>query len=81
MGETLYDNGEWELRTRPDDPNEDYSLRNGALYVEFSSVKWLDGGPRLVASGGYTYASVRYDPKRPAKSIPKALHEELMNLE
>lgn len=57
---TIADGNGYELRKLGPEHHEDYSLRHGGLYVEFSDVQWLDKVWTLHPDGGGTYMSVRH---------------------
>jgi hypothetical protein len=75
---TLYDDGVHVLKRLSDDHIDDYSLRVGPLYVEFSAVQHQDRVLLLLTDGGGQYVSVRYATEE--HTIPDGLEEELRAL-
>lgn len=57
----LYHRGAVRLQMRDDEHIDDYSLRIGPMYAEFSDVQWQDEVLLLLSSDGGGYVSVRHD--------------------
>lgn len=55
------DGTEYQLEERPDDDVDNYSLRIGPTYIEFSSVQWADHVLLLLSADGGGYVSVSHD--------------------
>lgn len=51
---------DYELRRLGEEHVDDYSLRHGGLYVEFSDVQWADYVWLLQANEQGSYVSVRH---------------------
>jgi len=69
----------YTLRALGDKHKDDYSLRHGGLYVEFSSVKWSDMVWLLYSRDSGTYMSLRHDTEN-GGDIPNPLYHLLESI-
>jgi hypothetical protein len=75
--EILYEDDSIVLKALRENHREDYSLRYGPLYVEFSSVQWTEH-VLLLHGQGDDYMSVRHSTDE--NYIPYELYDTLMHL-
>ena len=76
--ETIHENGRSELRTLGDEHVDDYSLRIGPMYAEFSDVQWQDHVLLIQSTDGGGYVSVSHDSSH--TDISKAMYRKLLEI-
>lgn len=77
-GEILHENGRSVLWDLTEDYHDEYALRVGPAYIEFSGVQWADHVLLLQSADGGGYVSVSHDTDH--KDISETLRDKLLAL-
>lgn len=76
---TLYAGNSYVLKALGDNHTDDFSLRHGGLYVEFSSTQWADMVWLLQPEGHGAYMSVRHSTGK-SGDVPRPLDAMLQTI-